>query len=383
MFEVSSMQTTGLMALDADDTLPKSSRGGLLLNAVTKYPETVESLGDFQSKRLTEPGNALFWKHTSTTKRGAWGSWSFAMPAEYLGGGFWQPLREHNHVDDDFKLETVHVIGAKPKVGDKAIVVSTTGHGTHEKMAFLVQGGGSPGGADLIAHWNPNSPPTLSSIVSDIQGTSLDPDRRAGLDTLMRVRKFQPFCSKYAGIEDQYGLYITGNASPEGQGYIPVTFGDIDAHFSHMASGPLIPSFSDKHELYKTTDGFGVAGAITTKAYYRGSKMPFVGPLAFEEEFYPVVQNGAHNYEVHRQYDPNRSHPFHCGKKKGQWREFVKIPVKETPACETTKDRYAQDSDGNPDRTYAESRVIIQKEVVTTGMYFKPRASYHEGRGQL
>lgn len=381
MFEVSSMQTIGLMALDADSTLPKSARGGVLLNGVTKYPETVESLGDFQSKRITEPGNALFWKHVDATKRGAWGSWSFAMPAEYLGGDFWQPLREHNHVDDDYKLEKVHVIGAKPKVGDKAIVVSTTGHGTHEKMAFIVQGGGSPGGSDLIAHWEPNNPPALSSIVADIKGDSADPIRRGNLDTIFRVRKISSHCSGATDVPDiGYGIMLTGNASPSGNGagFLPVTFGDIDGLFSHMASGPLIPSFSAKHEL-----GFGdvsiTAGAITTKAYFRGSKMPFTAPLAFEEDFYPVVQNGTTPYEVHRQYDPDKKHGFICKEKKGLWREFVKIPLKETPPCEATKDRTVVDGEGNIERTYADSRVVIQKQIQSTGMYFKPRADSHLG----
>lgn len=377
-FEVSSMQTTGLMALDADSTLPKSARGGLLLNGVTKYPETVESLGDFQCKRLTEPGNTLFWQHEDATKRGAYGSWSFAIPAEYRGNDEWQPLSKHDEVDVDFRKEKIHVVGPQPKVGDQAIVVSTTGHGTHEKMAFIVQGG-SGSGADLISHWNPNNAPKLSSIVADIDGDKVDPLRRAGLDTLVRVRKWQPFCNKYAA-PDQYGLFITGNASPEGQGFIPVTFGDIDAHFSHMASGPLIPSFDKKHDLYQTSDGFGVMGAVSTKAIYRGSSMPFAAPLAFEEDFYPVVQNGTSPYEVHRQYDQTSSHDTICGKKEGVWREFVLLPVKETPECEATKDRTSSDFKNNPKRTYADSKVVVEKKVQSTGMVFKPRAKSHEGR---
>jgi len=379
-FEVSSMQTTGLMALDADTGIPKSARGGVLLSGVTKYDETVESLGDFQSKRLTEPGNTLFWKHVDTTKRGAWGSWSFAMPAEYMGNDEWLPLLTHSAPDHDFRREMVHTVGRTPKVGDQAIVVSTGGHGTHDKIAFIVGGRGGEG-SDLTAHWNPDKAPTLSSIVSDIKGSSADPDRRAGLDTIFRVQTWQPHCSKYAGVEDQYTIMLNGAASPEGQGFLPVHFaGGVDAAFSFQASGPFIPSFAAKHLLSQSADGDFVAGAIDTRAYYRGSQMPFTAPLDFHEDFYPPVQNGKNDYEVHLHYDANKKHPFQCGDKRGLWRWFVKLPVKETPPCETTKDRTTSDVNGNPDRSYAESKVIVEKQMQTTGLYFKPRADSHLGR---
>lgn len=379
MFEVSSMQTTGLMALDADVSIPKSARGGVLLNGVVKFPETVESLGDFQSKMFTEPGNALFWKHKDATKRGAFGSWSFAIPARY-DGSKWQPLADPNQADVDFKKEDIFVVGPKPKNGDAAIVVSTTGHGTHTKIAFLVQGG-SGGQADLIAHWEPNNPPSLSSVVSDIDGDSASPSRRANLDTILRVRKTTGHCAKYR-TEPGHMLMLTGNASPSGNGagFLPVTFGDADGLFSHMASGPFIPSFSAIHTL-AIGDVPITAGAITTKAYFRGSKMPFVGPLAFEEDFfYPTVQNGTEAYEVHRKLDPNKKHPFKCEERKGEWREYVLLPLKETPPCSTTKDYAATDANSNVRRTFAPSRVVIQKQVQSTGLYFKPRADIQAGR---
>lgn len=378
-FEIHQPQSNGLLALDLDGSLAKSMRGGFLSVGATKYSERTPGRGNFQSKHLVEPGNVLFWKHKPGIPRGAWGSWSFALPARHLGKDVFQPLETHDTPDPDFEELPVFVLGGqKVPEGADAVVFATAGHGAHEKVA-LVAGVAGP----LIAHWRGNTPPDYSTHVFDIRGNSKDPDRHAGLDTVFEVRKWVPPCSgnTTSSGTQEYTVALNGRASPEGQGFLHVSFGDTDGLFSFMANGPLVPSFYAKHGLAHTGDAWMSAGAISTNAYYRGSKMPFTAPLAFEEELYPPVLNGDIPYEVHRQYDGSISHPFLCGDKQGQWREFVKLPIGETPPCTPTKDYSAVDANSNPRRSYAEgSRTFVTKKIQSTGLYFQPRPQLVFGR---
>ena len=371
MFDVVAARHGGLLGLDST-AIDKQSRGVYLTSGAELTAEKEPGYEDHKPQKLVEPGNALFWKHTGIAPRGAWGSWSFGLPARHLGGNIFQPLADHATTDDDFTRQPVFVLGSqKVPVGADAVVFSTAGHGTHEKVA-IVSGVAGP----LVAHWRGNKPPEFSTDVHDIAGDVLDSVRKAGLDTVFEVRKWAAPCSgASAASAPEYTVALNGRASPHGKGFLHVSFGDHDALFSFMASGPLVPSFHAKHGLVHTGDAPLSAGAISTQAYFRGSTMPFTAPLAFEEEIYPPVQNGEIPYEVHRQYDPDRTHPFLCAPKKGLWREFVKLPVGETPPCKATKD-YSR-----IDRSFAEdSRLFFTRNLQVAGVYFQPRPLLTRGR---
>lgn len=391
MFDIISPMRSGFLGLDGGTEIEKFERGLFLTGGAHVLREKTNKLTNFEVNFLVEPGNALFWKHSQTGQlapRGAWGSWSFALPARKVDAALaispglpinqiFQPLGTHSTVDDDFEKLPVHVLGGqKVPVGADAVVFATAGHGTHDKVA-LVAGVSGP----LIAHWRGQTPPEFSTHVHDITGKSVDQVRHAGLDTIFEVRKWAAPCSGTSTSSAQeYTIALNGRASPEGKGFLHVSFGDHDALFSFMASGPLIPSFHKKHGLVHTGDAPLSAGAISTLAYYRGSKMPFTAPLAFEEELYPPVLNGEIPYEVHRQYDGSITHAFLCGPRQGQWREFVKLPLGETPPCEATKDHTALDANSNVQRTFAPSRVFFTKTVQVAGIYFTPRPNILNGR---
>lgn len=375
MFEIITSYRSGILSLDVDAQQPKSLRGLFSMNAAVLTEEANAGFWNHKGGLIAEPGNTLFWKHSTTGQlapRGAWGSWSFGLPARHLGLDIFQPLETRSTVDDDFEKLPVHVLGGqKVPVGADAVVFATAGHGTHDKVA-LVAGVAGP----LIAHWRGQTPPEFSTHVHDITGKSVDQVRHAGLDTIFEVRKWAAPCSGQTTASTQeYTIALNGRASPEGKGFLHVSFGDHDALFSFMASGPLIPSFHAKHGLVHTGDAPLSAGAISTLAYYRGSKMPFTAPLAFEEELYPPVLNGEIPYEVHRQYDGSITHPFTCGPRQGQWREFVKMPLGETPPCTPTKD-YSR-----TDRSFAEApRIFFTKNLQASGIYFQPRPLLMRGR---
>ena len=382
-FDILSPAKNGFLGLDADTGINKRERGLFLSTGLNILQENYRGLNNNSADQMVEPANALFWKHTGLAPRGAWGSWSFGLPARHMGNNTFQPLETRSTVDPDFEILPVALLGGnllKPLPdGVEAVVFATAGHGTHDKVAIIAgPGGGSP----LIAHWRGNNPPSFSTDVFDITGNAIDQIRKAGLDTIFEVRKWAAPCSAFSSSGDQqYTIALNGRASPEGQGFLHVSFGDKDALFSYMASGPFIPSFYAKHGLTHTGDAWLSAGGISTNAYFVGTQMPYTAPLRFEEDLYPPVLNGTIAYEVHRKYDPDMTHWFSCGDRKGMWREYVKIPIGETPPCTPTKSYATLDANSNPVRSFAEdTRVLIPKSAQMQGIFFQPRAQILNGR---
>ncbi len=378
MFELTKVQNIGLLSLDMSHLLPKGARGALLASGAFKDLETLPRSGDFQARMMVEPANAMFWKHDHTIQkapRGAWGSWSFAMPYVTKVGALARPLQLHSKEDDDFEDDivfTVNTYGGQMPQGITGIAASTTNHGPKDKIGVV-------SGGPLVAHWRGNNPPSYSRHVFDINGDRLDPIRHAGLHTAWEVRRWQIPCSKYAQ-KDIYAIALNGKASKDGTGHLFSTFPDFDAHLSYSMSGPLRPA-TKKHELAVSGDGPIHAGAIDTNAYFTSGRVPFDAPLHFKEEPYPVVKDGVTPYEVHLKYDANLKHPFRCGQKPGMWRWYVKLPVSETPPCDSTKDYSTTDANDNPRRTYAEdSRLVLHKKAISTGIYFQPRSNILYGR---
>lgn len=316
------------------------------------------------------------------------------MPARHQGFNLFRPLAHPRAGGEDLDFAEEFAVpargwGGTPPNGVDAIILATTEHGAHEKMAFWA------GGAPLIAHHRGNVPPTYSRHVFDIRGDSPDPERHAGLHSIFHVREWVPPCAPASTVgPKEFTVAIVGNNSPDGTGLQHVTYGNVDALFSFLASGPLRYA-TPKHDLSLTGDGPIRSGAIDLSAYYcdgttgvgsDGRLIHWDAPLDFHKELYPPVMNSIHPYEVHLHYDDQRDHPFQCGPRSGLWRWFVKIPLCETPPCRPTADDppsydAGNDDTGNPRRTFpVDKRMFSALKTMSPGLYFQPRPGINEGR---
>lgn len=373
MFRPENDGTLGFAIADADDTILPENRGNLFRKWVTVARE--DNLG-YQNWRVYRPGdlaNMSWWPFdpAGVPPNGAIsGSYSFAFPSRKLANGKYRPLQNPS-TPDPRHLEQDAVLAGP----NDYLIVSTSGHGERIKMAF----GGSP---PLIAHHRGNNPPALSSIVHDVRGDSPDQIRKAGLHTAWEVREWvAPGSGMSSAGPRLWSIAWVADSAPDGTGFARIGFGDSDGLFSHMQSGPFIPSLREKHLLSVTADGPMIAGAISTNAYFRGSGNPYSAPLDFEEKPYPSVREGHYPYRVFLWYDENRKHSFKLGDRDGLWRWFVKLPITETPKCTPTKDYSTVDTNSNPRRTFAEdSRIFMPKKLISNGIYFQPRVNLTMGR---
>jgi hypothetical protein len=350
----------GLMSLDLHADFDKLERG-IRLNAAALM--TTGRKGGTNSRFKSEPANALFWKHVDGMPRGAWGSWTFGLPALSVAGGY-RPLENAAGVDLDFTTQpgfTRHYGTLLPR-GVLAAVLATTAHGDKHNMAVL------SGGPLVSDHRGPNRP-LMSRMVIDVNASGGLSSRRAGLHSLMEVRRFAELCPGATGTPgpDRFSLALVANDSPDGTGYLHTTYGNVDALQSALASGPITHS-TDKHTLTSTPDGPIRAGAIHTNAYFNSGQHS--APLHLTDEPYPAVANGQTPYEVHFALDRQMDHAFMCGTRKGMRRAYVKLPLSETPPCDPTKEQYP-DLEGNPDRVYTGPTLVAQRPLELTGIYFQ------------
>ena len=383
MFDIIQPKTAGWLGLDADVGINKKERGNYLSSGGRVLKEQRRFLYDNQVDFMVEPGNALFWGHdhiTQLTPRGAWGSWSFAMPYITQAGASGHPMQLANVKDPDFRSDIVfqqQSYGGELPLGLWGIAAATTNHGPRDKIGVI-------SGGPLVAHWRGNQPPTHSRHVFDIQGSNLDPKRHAGLHSVFEVRKWDFPCqamgTSSVAFQDLYAIALNGRTSADGTGNLFTTFPDFDAHLSHNMNGPLRPA-TKKHRFAVTSDGPIHAGAIDTNAYYTGGREPWDGPMEFIEDQYPIVKEGVTPYKVYLKFDTSADHSFRCGNKLGVWKWYVKLPVSETPPCDATKDYSTVDSNSNPLRTYAEStRLVLHQKAISTGIYMQPRSNILSGR---
>lgn len=388
MFEIMPSYKLGILALDVSNLNDKKLRGLLSANAGNLTEEKDVGFWNYKSNHLSEPGNTLFWEHDHSIikmPRGAWGSWSFAMP--YMtdpatGSSSGHPMQLAaggvGFRDADFKIANVFFQhpsygGVLPK-DTWGIAVATTNHGPKDKVGITNQ--------PLVAHWLGNQPPIYSRHLFDIQGDSLDPNRHAGLHSAWRVRKWDFLCQTgtTSGPTSRFAIALNGRTAADGTGHLFTTFPDADAHLSYDADGPLRPA-TDIHLQVTTSDGPIHAGAIDTDAYYTNGNKPFDGPLDFEEKIYPTVLDGITPYKVHLWFDTKADHTFRCGPRKGKWKWFVKLPVSETPKCEPTKTYALLDANSNPQRTYSEAqRLFVPQKIQGSGIYFQGRPHVMKGR---
>lgn len=406
-FDVIQPEKAGFLGLEADLLIPKSQRGMALSTGVRVEAQADRFMNNYVASQPVEPMNVTFWKaRTAVTPigqpmpghilpRGAWGGWSGAVPARHMGGGEYFPLLDVGAVDHDFQKERIKLAGggANPPIGADVIVMSTTKHGAHEKIAFF---GGS--NAPIISHHRGGNPPVFSTLIHDInQNNALDQIRKAGFHTFTQVREWVPPCSVTSSGITEFTVAIVGNASPDGTGYQHVTYGNVDALHSFLASGPLRYS-TPKHTVSVTGDGPIRSGAIDLNALYcdgttgtasNGALIHYDAPLDFHKEIYPEVMNSIHPYEVHLHYDDTKKHPNICGPRDGLWRWFVRIPICETPPCNPTKEDPGAydaglDTTGNPRRLFpADQRVFSSKKTQTPGIYFQSRPGINQGKPEV
>lgn len=371
MFDLMLPGRGGILALDVEKSLDKQARLHLSVAAAETQPESIVGLGDFGIRKLSDPANALMWQsdHAKVlAPRGGWGSWSFAVPAMHQmhpnGTLGFIPLHSHaKQLDEDFKpLTNVLSMSYGELTPGKAlgVVVATTGHGVHEPVAIM-------SGGPLVADWLSGKAPKYSRWLFDITpgGDDLDYNRKAGLHSALRVRKWSIPCSKYAG-QDLMAIALNFTRSRDGTGLGFAHFGSADSYLSQEGGGPLTPA-TGTHEV-----GFGDAsiraGAIQIMALYHGGDPKMDGPLPFTPEKEPDVQEGIFAYRAWLMWRPNFERQFLCGKRDGRWDLHVKIPVQETPTCNPTKTA-VKDGNGVP-----------QKGFMTTSLVYTPSA-YAGGSG--
>ena len=489
----------GLLALDADEFLPKRRRADLLATAAEKGPERTPGTGDFKARNLADPANPLFWPgdHFSgkPIPRGSTSSWSFAMPAYHLGQNTFQPLEyadgpdpspfavpaagagagtlspgkyhpglgyvvapgghvgqfgaalppvqgppaavppptpvtlsDRKNLDGDFASANVHHAhyGKTLPEGVIAAILASTHHGKKDKIAVL-------SGGPLVADWLGPNAPDMSRYMFDIDlenGANPIPSRarKAGLHTAFRVRRWGEVCNPYLDDKDIYAIALNGTDAPIsgihanlfGPGFLFTHFHDDDALMSAEMSGPLIPSCAsgeNNHTVFGSKDGNVIAGAISTSAYYRFRKqlvhVPpappasdpedpgtqsvdsarpgarsikgcISGPLEFLDVQYEEPNKGHTPWKTERRWDPGHPHTFHCGRRKGMWREETWIDLAKTPACNPTKEylQVGEDADGNPRRTFMRQGLFFPRGLglISNGIRFQPRAGLRAGR---
>lgn len=363
-FEPRTTTNTGALALDAGEAFPKGDRLKITMAAALVTREKDAGGGALTIKQLAEPGNALFWRHDPLrlAPRGAWGSWSFAMPARYeqvdpnaIEGStraLW-PLEHAAATDRDFAgLFEPHELGIDPALsrergngfrwmvngygrpdaimpeGTEAIVMSTTGHGTREVVA-------APVGGPLVAAI---SEPRSSRHVLNEFG------ERGPLHSLLRVVPvpLDPTATVAGAGPDAYvpALNLGGGALeatiPHGVAFdrTPADGGSTGAHaaayLGASQGGPLhVGHYDDKHRqafverddhALGTLGGgssrtlpWNLAGLATHAIWYRDRER------SASLDFSPYLYNDAWE-DVLLVYDPRAGHTINGRAYPGLWR---------------------------------------------------------------
>ncbi len=281
-------------------------------------------------------------------------------PAIRLNGKY-RPLVDSANGDDDFDLVTATpIVNGRPGIppdGTIGYLVNTTRHGNPETLALHSGPGGGPGGADLIAHHEGNSPPIYSSMVGDITGDSINPLRTAGLHTIFRVRSMvDGFCkgktaSSNAGLNS---VYLNGTRSAgDHTGWLPTTYATHDALHSHEVGGNQRPA-TKHHELGITPEGrMLVSGANDCDTLWTRGDPKHDSPLEILDQYEPdEISLGLFPHRTWCMTDEDGEHNAHCGKKEQLRRWHTPLPITLKPSCFKSRETVATDANGNPGRSF-------------------------------
>lgn len=367
-FNVAVTEDIGLLALGINPNLPKHMRGLYGLCATINEGPLPGTKTNFATI-FAEPGNALFWQHDHSktpAPRGAWGSWSFCVPAIKTQQQTLQYRALHSRLraDEDWKEEPIaegsligdrSSYGLQPPKGAVAAVMSSTGHDWREKISVL-------SGGPIIIHHRGANPPINSRWGFDIGGDQMDLMTGAGMHTLFWIRGWlDQFClndDKSTGTNKpnkKFSWMINATKSTgDFSGYAMFTFTSKDSAASHEAFGPLRPTTS-LHKLGTSHEGREIgAMALDCNSFWTFGNIPFDGPLPFEEKIHPITQDGEFPFQVYLWWNPRKKHPFLCHEVDGRWEMHVRLPVAETPPCYKSRPaNVTLDANANPLQLFA------------------------------
>lgn len=367
------LQTTlrsGPISLDADAKIDKRQRLKLTSGAAICLGERVgmEGTGALAPAAHSDPANALFWRHdpAKNAPRGGWGSWSFAMPGvmENIPGsdGYalypygaagaidedFIPLTEAENVGEDFDRHGVlrRGYGADKSlfpIGTEFLITSTTGHGTHTKMAAPI------GGPLVASHWDR---PEYSRHVFEVRHNKLA--EHGPLHSHLRVidspalEGFDGHIPAWNlgaihGVTGGRGAFVAQSYDSPGANMLPADFAfpavglvrgiekSIGAYASVLADGPFhTGGANDKHRRGVAADGTPWnAGHLSTGALWYCDELRD-GPQEFTRKIYPqnARDGGWFQTPVEQQFDPTFQYATPTGQRhNGAWRWVARSPI--------------------------------------------------------
>jgi hypothetical protein len=313
---------TGPLSLDASDEVPKSDRLRFVAGAAVCTGEKDEGSGALQARRLAIPDNTLFWRHAGSGPRGAWGAYSWAVPAviESVLNGDIRPLAGWAQADGDFEKmrDARRPVAAEPvdggyqsgqeyrfvtdgygredarlPVGTRAIVVQTTGHGVDEPLAF-------PAGGPLVAARDDR---TLSRHVFDGSGGGLG--NHGPMHAMVRVTEVpaDPNASVVGEVTTHVpALQLSGSEAESGVGYGSFysrvqspggQFAPLGGYLGHERGGIVHPGgVDDRHQV-----GISPGGLQWNPAHFNPAAAWFAdderdGPFAFSPFMFQARAGG-------------------------------------------------------------------------------------------
>lgn len=370
MFNLQTTTRNGPLSLDLDGRLEKSQRAKLTIAGAVCLGDSGEGSGALRSSAPTDPANAIFWKHdpAKSAPRGAWGSWSFAIPAVTHTDKLIRPYGAVGSVDEDFLplfegdyhgddqvsflRRGFGAADSRFAAGTEFVVTSTTGHGTHQKLA-------APVGGPLVA--SHGDLPEYSRHVFDVHGGTLS--AHGPLHSHLRVVDCVKTKQDHDGhipawnlsapgprdfgsggrgafVSDEYSQFTDEALSTAFPLVGRITGRKIGAFASVLGGGPLhTGGVSDKHRLGVADDGtFWNPGHLSTGAIWYADSLRD-GPQEFTRKIYPKnLQYSGFYSPVEQQFDPFFDYVDVLGRRqRGAWRWVARTPFVEADPPEVLK----------------------------------------------
>lgn len=389
------MARSGFIAVECDPDIPEEKRGEALTTFGVATRETLAGTQDYGGRYKATAANALFLlsNQAKNAPRGEAGGLAMGGAPALRVNGKYRPLLDASQGSDRFEeVDAVPIVNGRvgnPPDGTIAYLVNTTRHGDPVTLALHSGPGGGSGGADLVAHHDPDNPPLYSSMVGDISGSQVNPLKTAGLHTVFRVRAMvDQFCqgATGAGKSDLNSIYLNGTKS-EGDhtGWLPVTFATHDALGSHERSGALRPA-TITHLLGYSDEGRPLVPlAVDCDALRTRGDPKFDSPEEILDQYEPdEIGTGVYPVRTWNMVDKEPRHPFHCKQKPTLRRLHTPIPVAQKPSCFKSRQTVSSDANGNPERTFPPSPEVYTGTMLqSTGLRLLSRPNILRGKPEV